>query len=358
VKAIRRALLAWYRKNRRDLPWRRTRDPYAIWISETMLQQTRVETVIPYYERFLARFPDVQTLADADADDVLGAWAGLGYYSRARNLQAAARQVAETHGGHVPDAVEDLRALPGIGRYTAGALASIAFDRPEPIVDGNVARVLSRLLGIREDVKQPAVVRRLWEEAAELARGRSPGDLNQALMELGALVCTPGEPRCPVCPLRSRCDAHAEGDAASLPVQSKKPAARRMEAAAAWLPRRGKVLAVRRPPKGLLGGLWELPGGELARREDPAAGLARNLRERVGLAVGRTDYVGHVEHVFTHRRLRLHLFRCDTPVGRTRLSGFDAHRWLAPRALAELPHAATMRKALALLEAGSAEANA
>jgi A/G-specific adenine glycosylase len=358
VKALRRALLAWYRRNRRDLPWRRTRDPYAIWVSETMLQQTRVETVIPYYERFLARFPDVQSLADADADDVLGAWAGLGYYSRARNLQAAAREVTESHGGRVPDDVDALRALPGIGRYTAGALASIAFDRPEPIVDGNVARVLSRVLGIRDDVKQPAVVRRLWETAADLARGPSPGDLNQALMELGALVCTPGEPRCGACPLRRHCDAFATGDAAALPVQSKKPAVRRIEAAAAWLPRRGKVLAVRRPPSGLLGGMWELPGGDLEMNEEPADGLARNLRERVGLVVGRSDYVGCVEHVFTHRRLRLHLFRCDTPVGRTRLAGFDAHRWLAPDSLGELPLAATMRKALALFEANPAEAHA
>jgi len=354
VKAVRRALLAWYRRNRRDLPWRRTRDPYAIWISETMLQQTRVETVIPYYERFLARFPDVRTLADADADDVLGEWAGLGYYSRARNLQAAAKQVAESHDGRVPDDVDSLRELPGIGRYTAGALASIAFDRPEPIVDGNVARVLSRLLGIREEIKQPAVVKRLWEEAAGLAEGPSPGDLNQALMELGALVCVPGEPRCGACPLRRHCDAFAAGDAAALPIQPKKGKVKRIEAAAAWLPRRGKVLAVRRPPKGLLGGMWELPGGDLEKREDPAEGLARNLRERVGLVTPRTEYVGRVEHVFTHRRLRLHLFRCDTPVGRTRLTGFDAHRWLSPRALGELPHAATMRKALALLRADAA----
>jgi len=353
VKSIRRALLDWYRANRRDLPWRRTRDPYAIWISETMLQQTRVETVIPYYERFLERFPDVAALADAESDDVLGAWAGLGYYSRARNLQAAARQIAERHGGRVPDDVEALRALPGIGRYTAGALASIAFDRPEPIVDGNVARVLARVTGIREDVKQPAVVKRLWEEAARLARGPAPGDLNQALMELGATVCVPGEPRCPACPLRRQCDAHRAGDAAALPVAAKKPAVKRIEAAAAWLPRRGKVLAVRRPPRGLLGGMWELPGGDLEKREDPAAGLRRALRERVGLRVDTADYVGHVDHVFTHRRLRLHLFRCASPQGRTRLSGFDAHRWLPPKDLAQLPHAATMRKALALLDAGA-----
>jgi A/G-specific adenine glycosylase len=353
VKQVRRALLKWYRANRRDLPWRQTSDPYAIWVSETMLQQTRVETVIPYYERFLERFPDVQALASADMDDVLGAWAGLGYYSRARNLKAAAREITDTHGGRVPDDAEGLRALPGIGRYTAGAVASIAFDRPEPVVDGNVARVLSRLLGIREDIKRPQVEKRLWEAAATLARGPHPGSLNQALMELGALVCTPAEPGCLACPLAPHCDAQQRGDAASLPKKQRKPAARRVEAAAGWVLRRGKVLAVRRPPTGLLGGLWELPGGDLERREDPAAGLVRNLRERVGLAVARTEYAGAVEHLFSHRRLRLHVFRCDPPRGRTRLDGFDAHRWLAPGSLRELPHGAVTRKALALL-AGSA----
>jgi len=356
VKRVRGALLRWYRANRRDLPWRQTRDPYAIWISETMLQQTRVETVIPYYERFLERFPDVQALAAADMDDVLGAWSGLGYYSRARNLQAAAREIADTHGGRIPDDAEGLRALPGIGRYTAGAVASIAFDRPEPVVDGNVARVLCRVLGIRDDIGRPAVKRRLWEAAATLARGPHPGHLNQALMELGALVCTPAEPRCLACPLARDCDAHRRGDAASLPSKQRKPAARRVEAVAGWVLRRGKVLAVRRPPTGLLGGLWELPGGDLQQREDPAAGLVRNLRERVGLAVARSEYAGAVEHLFTHRRLRLHLFRCDPPRGRTRLDGFDAHRWLAPGSLRELPHAAVTRKALALLEASAAGA--
>jgi A/G-specific adenine glycosylase len=350
VKRARRALLRWYRTNRRDLPWRRTRDPYAIWISETMLQQTRVETVIPYYERFLERFPDVETLASADQDDVLGEWAGLGYYSRARNLQAAAREIVDTRDGRMPEDAEALRALPGIGRYTAGALASIAFDRPEPVVDGNVARVLCRLLGIREDIKQPPVSRRLWEEASALARGPHPGVLNQALMELGALVCTPGEPRCSACPLAAQCDARQRGDAASLPIARKKLAVRRIEAAAGWVLRRGKVLAVRRPPNGLLGGLWGLPGGDLERREDPAAGLVRNLRERVGLSVTRTEYVGAVEHVFTHRRLRLHVFRCAPPQGRTRLAGFDAHRWLSPASLHDLPQAAVTRKALAVLD--------
>jgi A/G-specific adenine glycosylase len=350
VKRQRGALLAWYDSNKRDLPWRRTRDPYAIWVSETMLQQTRVDTVIPYYERFLERFPDIETLASADSDDVLGEWAGLGYYSRARNLQAAAQVLADSHGGRMPDDVDGLRSLPGIGRYTAGAVASIAFDRAAPIVDGNVARVLARLLGIREDIKKPEIVKRLWAEAEVIAHGPRPGDLNQALMELGALICTPAEPGCGHCPLNRYCDAHAQGDAAVLPIKQKKAKAKRIVATAGWLVRRGKVLAVRRPPEGLLGGLWELPGGDLEGREEPADGWARNLRERVGLKVTRTEYVGSIDHVFTHRRLELHLFRSDPPTGRTRLDGFDAHRWLAPRALAELPLSSLMRKALAALD--------
>jgi A/G-specific adenine glycosylase len=348
VKPTREILLDWYRANRRDLPWRRLRDPYAVWISEAMLQQTRVETVIPYWERFLALFPDVASLAAAEPDAVLGAWAGLGYYSRARNLHRAAKAVAALHGGRLPDTAEGLRELPGIGRYTAGAVASIAFDRPEPVVDGNVARVLARLYGIREDPKRPAVAARLWELAGALARGPSPGDLNQALMELGALVCTPRAPGCPACPLRRRCEARAAGDAESLPVKARKPSPRAVEAVAALILRRGRVLAVRRPPRGLLGGLWELPGGELAAGETPAAGLRRALRERVGLTAGPLRHAGRVDHVLSHRRLRLHVYRCETPAGRVRLAGPDAHRWLPPARLAELPLATLTRKALAL----------
>lgn len=350
MKAVRKRLLAWYREHRRDLPWRRTRDPYSIWVSEAMLQQTRVETVIPYYERFLARFPDVEALATADSDDLLGLWAGLGYYSRARNLQKAARVVVEEHGGQLPDDAEALRSLPGIGRYTAGAVASIAFDKPEAIVDGNVARVLARLLDLREDVKSPAMQKRLWEEAASLARGPSPGDLNQAVMELGALVCTPKSPRCEACPVKRQCAGLAAGDPESLPRKTPKPKPRRVAAVGGWIERRGKVLAVRRPDEGLLGGLWELPGGDLAAKESPAAGLARTVADRVGLRVTARHAVGEVEHLFTHLRLRLHVFRCDTPEGRIRLDGFDAFRWVAPRALSELPHGALMRKALAMLE--------
>jgi A/G-specific adenine glycosylase len=349
MKRVRKQLLDWYRANKREMPWRETRDPYAIWISEAMLQQTRVDTVIPYWERFLTLFPNVHALATADLDDVLGAWAGLGYYSRARNLRAAARLIDENHGGRLPDDAEALQALPGIGRYTAGAVASIAFDRPEPVLDGNVKRVLTRLLGIREDIGQPAVIERLWKEAGALVQGPNPGDLNQALMELGATVCTPKTPNCVDCPISRTCDARAAGDEKSLPIKRRKKPARRVEAVAALVVRRGKALAVRRPTGGLLGGLWDLPGGDLIPGEMPRAGLTRALQERAGLKIARASAVGSVEHVFTHRRLTLHVYRASTSTDRIRLDGFEGHKWLAPDALSSLPHAVVTAKALDLL---------
>jgi len=346
--ALRRALLAWFRKNRRDLPWRRTRDPYAIWVAETMLQQTRVQTVIPYYERFMARFPSVQMLADAPAEELMLHWAGLGYYSRARNLQAAACQVVNRHGGALPNTARELRALPGIGRYTAGAVASIAFDRREPVVDGNVARLLARLFALREDIRAPAAQKRLWSEAARLASGAQPGALNEALMELGATICRPRAPRCGDCPLRRYCAAHAAGCQATLPVKSRPAPRSKVEAVAALLLRGGRVLAVRRPPGGLLGGLWELPGGARRRGEPLQAALARNVREGLGLRIHSAEPLGAVRHEFTHRHLRLHLFRAQAAPGRVRRAGFDGHRWCAKRAAAELPLSAVARKALAL----------
>ncbi len=342
----RRALLGWYRSERRDLPWRRTRDPYAIWVSETMLQQTRVEAVIPYYERFLARFPDVDALATADLDDVLSLWAGLGYYTRARNLKRAAEQVVTRFAGRVPDGVDMLRELPGVGRYTAGAIASIAFDHPAPIVDGNVARVLARLIGLRDPIESSAMKARLWEEAGRLADGPSPGDLNQALMELGARVCVPRAPRCNVCPVSRFCDACAAGDAESLPVRAPKRAPKQVHSVAALVLRRGKALAVQRPAKGLLGGLWELPGGEIAARERGPAVLARVLRERTGLDIARVTRAGRFDYAFTHRALRITVYRCEAASGRVQLDGWDRHRWISPERFAELPLGTVSKRAL------------
>ncbi len=349
ISRLRASLLAWYDANKRDLPWRRSCDPYAIWLSETMLQQTRVETVIPYYTRFLERFPRVEDLASAERDDVLQLWAGLGYYSRARNLHDAARAVVDEYAGQLPREVEALRTLPGIGRYTAAALASIAFDQPEAIVDGNVVRVLCRVLGIREDVGDKGVEEQLWQEAGALAQGPRPGDLNQALMELGAICCTPRTPSCEACPWRSSCAARKSGDPEALPNKARRKKPRQIFAIAAWLPRRATILAVRRPATGLLADLWELPGGELAAGADPGADLERSLAENIGLAPIGIEDAGEVEHVFTHLRLRLHVFRCREVRGRVRLRQHAEHRWIRPARFEELPYAAITRKALALL---------
>jgi len=358
IARIRGKLLDWYDANHRDLPWRRSRDPYAIWISETMLQQTRVETVIPYYERFLERFPDVHALASADREDVFGLWAGLGYYSRARNLHDAARIVADEHDGCLPDQADALRALPGIGRYTAGALASIAFDRPEPVVDGNVVRVLSRIFGIREDVGAKAVVDELWELAGSLAHGPRPGDLNQALMELGATVCTPRSPRCDACTLRRSCNAAKRGDAEALPIKSKKTKVRNARASVAWIVRGGeaggrggraeKVLAVRRPEGGLLAGLWELPGNALRADIDPEQSLREHVDQSLGLTIDGVEELGEVEHAFTHIRLRLRVFACGAGGERVRRDGYAEHRWISCAGFEQLPQATLTRKAAAL----------
>jgi A/G-specific adenine glycosylase len=263
VESIAPPLVAWYRAHRRDLPWRRTRDPYAIWVSEIMLQQTRVAAATPYWERWMARFPTVRALADAPLDDVLAAWAGLGYYSRARNLHRGARHVVDALGGTLPRTAAALVAIPGIGRYTAGAIASIAFGEATPLVDGNVLRLFARLRGIEDDVKGAAAQRAIWALAAAEVPADAPGDFNQGLMELGALICTPTpRPACDACPLAAGCAARAAGRQAALPVRGKPaPAAARpaLRHVAAWIERRGKVLVARRPAAGLYGGLWELP---------------------------------------------------------------------------------------------------
>ena len=253
LRGLRGPLLRWYARHARDLPWRRTRDPYAIWVSEVMLQQTQVATVVPYFERFLARYPDVVSLAAADEEEVLAAWSGLGYYRRARALHAGARVVTSHHGGCLPETADGLQQLPGIGRYTAGAIASIAFDLPEPILDGNVRRVLARLLayGGAGATSAGEEERLLWKAAAELVRGRAPGRLNQGLMELGALVCTPAVPECPRCPLRRGCRAFASDDPTAYPSRRPRTAGRWVAVAVAWIAR-GRHVLLEQPAAGSL----------------------------------------------------------------------------------------------------------
>ena len=356
--AIRRNLLRWYRRSHRDLPWRRTADPYAVWVSEIMLQQTRVETVVPYFERFIRQFPTIRALAKAPLEKVLRAWQGLGYYSRARNLHAAAKRVVAEHAGRIPSTAEGLRTLPGIGRYTAGAIASIAFGRDEPVVDGNVARVLSRVMGLRGNVKSPAVLRRLWDIAEELLpkrpgtvpkrRGQSPqndpGDFNQGLMELGATVCTPSSPACDTCPLRQQCRAAIRGRAHRRVNTGRAKTPPHYDVAVGVILKRGRILIGRRRPEGLLGGLWELPGGKILPGESPAAAVVREVREELGIDVRPVRELPTVDHAYSHFRVTIHPLVCEHVAGRPRPIGPDACRWVAIAALDPYPFpAATIR---------------
>lgn len=348
--ALRKALLKWFRGNARDLPWRRTRDPYRVWVSEIMLQQTRVEAVIPYYERFLADFPTVQALADAPLDAVLRHWAGLGYYTRARNLHRAAQCVTREHNGRFPATAASLQALLGIGRYTAAAIASIAHGEPCAALDGNIKRVLARLLAMDTTIDSPAATDSLWHAAERLLDRSNPGDFNQAIMELGATVCLPRRTRCGECPIRFACRAAALGRVTELPVRRRKAERPSVEAVAGAVERRGRFLLVKRPPRGLLGGLWELPGGPVDDYSDHAATLVERLERDFGVRVQVVAGLGEVLHVFTHRRLTLHVYRCRFLGGRVRLNGHADQAWVAPRDLPEYATATLDRKALALLD--------
>ncbi len=325
---LRRALLAWFRREARDLPWRRTRDPYRIWLSEIMLQQTRVESVLPYYERFTKTFPRVGDLAAASLDRVLKLWEGLGYYSRARNLHRAAKLVAAERGGRFPRTADALQELPGIGRYTAGAIASIAFGERAPVLDGNVRRVLARLFDIETSIDELATLRTLWAIVEMLVPPGAPGDFNQSLMELGARVCTPRRPECDRCPVRKHCAARAIGRAEKLPLRRPKKKVPHHEIVAAALRKNGRYLLGRRPPKGLLGGLWEFPGGKVADGETHEEALRRELREELGIDARVGPRLATVDHAYTHFKITLSVYACESIGGRPRANFHTALKWV------------------------------
>jgi len=332
--------------SKRDLPWRRTRDPYAIWLSEVMLQQTRVETVIPYYERFLAAWPDVGSLAEASVGDVLAAWSGLGYYRRARMLHDAARAIAAARA--FPGNAEELGRVKGIGRYTAGAVASIAYGEAAPLVDGNVARVFARLFAMDDDVKSAKGVARAWEIAEALVHAGDPGAWNQALMELGATVCVPRDPRCLVCPVRALCKARELGLERDLPrVKAKtKP---RVQARWAIVASRGdKVLLGRRRTDLRFGGLWEPPSLDASEGESEQEATAR-LGALVGAKLDRASFVGDVTHVLSHRRLEIRVIGASiarAPLARG-AAEYDTFEWVDPASLASRGVSTLARKILA-----------
>jgi len=312
-------LLNWYEKNKRALPWRGHPDSYAVWVSEIMLQQTRVEAVVPYFERWMRLFPTIADLARAEEQAVLNTWEGLGYYSRARNLHKAAKIVAEKYNGELPRSVGDLLTLPGIGRYTAGAIASMAFGLDEPTLDGNLRRVFARLFDVTERADSPAGEKILWDLAARHLPHGQAGDYNQALMDLGAIICIPRKPRCLSCPVMAICRARRNGTQEQRPVLKPKKEAPHYVHAAGVISRAvhassgectpAPVLLARRPSGGLLGGLWEFPNGRVG--GDPADGLADVLEAGYGLKVRRKDVLGIVQHAYTHFRVTVHVYRCE-----------------------------------------------
>ncbi len=346
-------LLDWMGRARRNLPWRRLRTPYAVWISEVMLQQTQVATVIPYFERWLSRFPDPAALAAAPFDDIMKSWEGLGYYARARNLHRAAQLIVGSHGGQIPGERAALLALPGIGRSTAGAILSLAFDQPEPILDGNVRRALCRIHDIEGDPRAPAVEAELWRLAEAWVRaapaGRA-GALNEALMELGALICTPDRPQCPECPLVGICLAHARGTVSLRPLRRRKSPTPLHDVVAAVIQNpTGELLLVRRHDEGLLGGLWGFPGGTVAPGEDHASAVRRTVEDQVGIVVAPAASLGGFSHAYTHFRITLHAWTADWLAGEPQAKRCAEVRWVAPQALEDHPMPVTDRRVTRLL---------
>jgi A/G-specific adenine glycosylase len=347
-----RRLLRWYRRSRRDLPWRKDATPYRVWLSEVMLQQTQVETVIPYYRRFLRRFPSMAALARASVDDVLEVWAGLGYYSRPKNFHRAARIVVEEYRGRVPRDLDAMMALPGVGRYIAGAVLSIAYDLPFPIVDGNVTRILCRIFNIAGDPRSGRVRKRLWALAEELIPAGRAGDFNQAMMELGATVCSPKGPACPHCPVRAECEALRLGRQLDLPTPVKRKKTPHYHVPVGIIWRRRKLLITKRPMDAMLGGLWEFPGGKQERGESLEDACRREIREETGLAVTVGEHLISVKHAYSHFRVTLHAFHCDARRGRVRLTKCDDFRWVAPAELSDYPFPSGSRGIIESLQKG------
>jgi len=349
IRSIVSPLLKWFGGNARDLPWRRTRDPYAIWISEIMLQQTQVKTVIPYWQRWMVQLPNVASLAAANEDTVIKLWEGLGYYSRARNLQKAAKRICDELGGRFPRDLAGVLALPGVGRYTGGAICSIAYNQPKPLVDGNVARVLTRLLGIEESPRDKPVTDYLWSVADELVehavtlqkpRQRNASAFNQAMMELGALVCTPRNPLCDDCLLKGRCTARKENKVETIPALAKRAAATKRWFIGFIITWHGKVFVQRRPSGEVNAGFWEFPNWQVI---DLSAGPTMLAKSQLGLAQALPEKLCVINHSITRYRNRLEIFVIE-PDRKPRLAKLEG-KWIPLDKLGELPFTAAHRKA-------------
>ena len=332
-----KALLRWYRKNSRNLPWRQTRDPYAIWVSEVMLQQTRVETVIPYFQRWMLRFPTVASLARATRTEVLRLWEGLGYYRRAVNLHRASAKIVDDYGGELPDSARELIKLPGIGRYTAAAIAAIAFGGNTLALDGNLRRVLSRMFDARFDLSTAEGERRILRRALPLLPHGKASEFNQALMDLGAAICKSRRPLCPRCPVQAWCQAFGRGVQEKRPIRRPARPVPGRAVTAAILRRGSQVLIGRRPEGKLLGGLWEFPGGKCEGRESLEACLRRELKEELDIEAGVGRKLGVYEHAYSHFRVRVHAFECHLIEGKPKALDHTEIRWVQVKRLDRFP---------------------
>jgi A/G-specific adenine glycosylase len=349
-------LISWFKAHKADLPWRRNKDPYAIWLSEIMLQQTQVNTVTPYYERFLTRFPTVFDLAAAPLDDVLKLWEGLGYYSRARNLHRAAQMVVNAYGGVFPQTVPELLKLPGIGRYTAGAIASLAFNTDAPILDGNVIRVFSRLFNIVDDVTLESTKAKLWELAEQQLPSSRAGAWNEGLMELGRRICTPKSPDCLNCPIAAHCEAFKLGIQEQRPVRAPRRKTPHYDVTAAVISRDdGYVLIAQRPAEGMLGGLWEFPGGKREPGETLPECLHREILEELALDIAVGQQIGVVEHAYSHFSITLYAFACRYQGGEPQAVQCSAWTWVTLDELDKYAFPVTDQKIIALLRKGGGQ---
>ena len=357
IDQTRKLLTEWYRRHHRRLPWRETRSPYRIWVSEVMLQQTQVQTVLPYYRQFLHDFPDVQTLATADLQAVLKAWEGLGYYARARNLHRAAKVMIQQHHGKFPDSREALRELPGVGDYIASAVSSIAFNQPYAVVDGNVKRVLSRLYELPEPVNKSSSYRIFKTAAEDLLDHRQPGIFNQALMELGALVCTPKKPDCRHCPIHSPCRAYQTGRDEQFPKRIRSPKTPLHHIAVGVVYKNDRMLITRRKPEGLLGGLWEFPGGKVKQHENPEKACIREIKEEVNLDVIVDGHISQVKHAYTHFKILMDVFLCRYGAGEVKLNGPVDFRWITLQDIDQYPFPKANHKFIPALKTWSYRLN-
>lgn len=351
INGFQAQLTAWYDTHHRDLPWRKSGNPYYIWVSEVMLQQTQVDTVIPYFFRFIKRFEDVKSLAEADLQDVLKLWQGLGYYARARNFHKAANLVMHAHNGRIPDDPEVFRTLPGVGDYISSAVQSIAFDHPMAVVDGNVKRVLARVFELDTPVNNGSSHKKFKVIADDLLDTADPGRFNQAMMELGALICKPKQPLCHECPVSRFCLAAAHETVHLFPRRVAKTKTPLHHLVAGVVIKNKKLLIVRRPVQGLLGGMWEFPSGRADQGKTPAAACVANLLEMTNLNVSAMSKLTRVTHAYTHFRIKLDVFLCDYISGRVTLNGPDDFRWIAPHELDKFPvHKANLKFIPALLD--------